>query len=176
MSLFNWLCQGSPSIDAIGVLVLIFPIIDLILITYGIVKMCNYYKKSDEKSKKEYKKGVIAFIFYLVISIILLIILKATSSSLKDPCENVSPLYTVIKALLNIGQILIPFAYIIISIIELIMSVVIPEKEIKKEYRSKAIRYFAAAFFIFFITFIFRLILEIIIATPEEALWKNCWC
>ena len=176
MNLFNILCQESPSFDLKGALLLVFPITNLILLTYGITKLCEYGGKKDDKSKKEFKKGIISSAFFIVMSVILLIILSKSSSILKDPCDNTSPLYSVIKSLINCARVLIPLGFLILSLIKIIESVLKTDKETKRNLRKEAIRYILIAILIFVIITIFEVIMGAVVELPNDSPWKNCWC
>lgn len=183
MDLFNLLCMRKPNTGLIDILYLfVLPLIVVLLMLYGIINIVFNSGKKDSKSSKKFKRGVISFILFLVLGTILLFLLSANSNVVRDPCDQIGPLFSVTKALCNIIKIFVPLGFLLYSLYYvLILLFRKNDKQFKKALGKRIIRYIIIAILIFFmITFYDALIGLATKTSPSDGTnavsWATCWC
>ena len=172
MNLFNLLCvSDKPDVGALGIIVMILPILVGILLSYGIISICENLaeRKTSDKANKKYKSGV----YYVILSFIMLvfsyIIIIVGGNNFHDSCRNLSPALSVFHSNLRIIQIFVP-------LILLIKGLITGLTKNKKELKKKIVMYISLAILIFFAFTLCDAILGLITQSGNDGNWAQCWC
>lgn len=147
-------------------------ILGIVSLIYGVINICNYYGKKDKRSKKKFKKGIIAFMLFVAIATVALLVMKYGP---KDPCENTRPIVSVILTISNIIKVLLPLIYILMAACSAFVSFFEKDKLKRKEYNRSIIKYIIIAILIFVIITVYVSLIHIVINIPREQ-WAYCWC
>ncbi len=175
MNYINLLCVSKK--DNIGELLLLsIPIIFSILLIYGIILICEFYGKKDEKSISKLKRGTILFSISIVLVILSIFLMNQNVNYLMDSCGNRSALYKVGMAIFNIVKVIVPLIFIIKALYRLILQILSSKKEAKKELWQKVIRYIAIALSIFIIMSVIDILMGVFVDIPDSSGWVMCWC
>lgn len=154
---------------------MILPIIVIIFLLLGVVLICKYCVKKNEKEKRRFKLGLIFFILSIGTMALSILIMSINSNLLEDACGSIAPIYSVIKSLFNIMRIIIPFGLIIGDVIFVIRILFTKNNAVKKELKTKIAEYIILALLIFIIMTIVSVCLGIFITVPESQI-STCWC
>ena len=177
MNLFNILCVYEPENGLVELLyTIILPVIGLIPLIYGIASIINNFGKKSDVSKKKLKRGVFAFILSVIVLGIAILLMSNNIDSLKDPCDNVSPMYSLLKNSLGMFKALIPFAFLVLAVFNIIKMIMAKDKVEKKELLKKAITYFIISVVIFLVFVLISVIIGILGKSNEPVNLAMCWC
>jgi len=92
--------------------------------------------------------------------------------------QNLKPIVTFIRSIINIIQLLIPIGLIIMGCIDLGKAVLSSDDKEIKQATSKLIKRAIAAVAVFFLVFIVKLVMNLVAESGENTggnSWLDCW-
>ena len=173
MNLFNLLCINDNKNSFEEFILSILPIVSIILLVYGVIQICM---NLGNKDNGKLKRGTVAFLTSIILIVISIFLMNIKSNNLNDACGNVSPLYSLTKAIINIAMILVPISFIVMSFIRIIRWFFCKDKNTKKELGQEIIRFLAIALLIFSMMMTIGLLIDTFVDVPKTDVWATCWC